>query len=280
MTIDLIFLTYNRIDYTKLALASLLADPTEEFSLTIWDNASTDGTQDFLSSVNDPRIVEKVFSEENIGLRGPINCLFSQSSADLVGIVPNDILVTPGWTRSLALAHADVPEFGIIGCWHLGEEFFDESRARHKIQKFGDHQVLRHPWTGGAAGLVKLKAVRECGLIESNGTPSYWRRMALKGYVNGYYYPLIYVEHMDYPWSKHFAFANNLERWTQISICAGGHGWGSFEEPKAWHKVVVGNILDDPWDVKYYVGWRRKVRGIRRRMAYFIWSVQSWLSSL
>lgn len=43
MTIDLVFITYNRLDYTKLALASVLADPREDFSLTIWDNASTDG---------------------------------------------------------------------------------------------------------------------------------------------------------------------------------------------------------------------------------------------
>jgi len=44
MTIDLVFVTHNRLEYTKLALASVLADPSEEFSLTIWDNASTDGT--------------------------------------------------------------------------------------------------------------------------------------------------------------------------------------------------------------------------------------------
>jgi len=48
MTIDLVFITYNRLDYTKLALASVLADPTEEFSLTIWDNASTDGTVEYI----------------------------------------------------------------------------------------------------------------------------------------------------------------------------------------------------------------------------------------
>jgi len=44
MDISLSFITHNRLEYTKLALASVLADPSEEFSLTIWDNASTDGT--------------------------------------------------------------------------------------------------------------------------------------------------------------------------------------------------------------------------------------------
>lgn len=266
MTIDLIFISYNRLDYTKLALASVLADPTEEFSLTIWDNGSTDGAREYLSSVNDPRIIKRVFSEENVGLRGAINYLFSKSSADLVGIVPNDLLVTAGWTRPIAQAHADVPEFGLIGCWHLGEEFFDEARARHKIQRFGRHQILRHPWTGGACGLVKLKAVRESGLLESDATPPYWRRMAMKGYVNGYYFPLIPVEHMDYPWSKHFVFAGRMQEWLESGATAKSHGIRTVEDAKAWHQVVVGNILDDPWDVKYYVGWRGKLRRIKTRM--------------
>jgi len=266
MNIDLVFITFNRLQYTKLALPALLADPTEEFRLTIWDNNSRDGTREYFSSVQDRRIVERVFSNENVGLRGAINYLFSKSSADLVGIVPNDLLVTAGWTRTIAQAHADVPEFGLIGCWHLGEEFFDEARARHKIQRFKRHQILRHPWTGGAAGLVKLKAVRECGLLQSNATPAYWKRMALKGYVNGYYFPLIYAEHMDYPWSKHFAFAGSFDGWAKTSAGAQRHRFRTIEEAKAWHEVVVSNILDGPWDVKYYVGWRGKLANLRHRI--------------
>lgn len=110
MTIDLIFVAYNRLAYTKLSLASLLADPTEEFSLTIWDNGSTDGTRDDLSSISDPRIVRKVFSQENVGLKGAVNELFVKSSADLVGIIPNDFIATPGWTKTYAQPHPDVPE--------------------------------------------------------------------------------------------------------------------------------------------------------------------------
>jgi hypothetical protein len=126
--------------------------------------------------------------------------------------------------------------------------------------------VLRHPWTGGAAGLVKLKAVRECGLLESNGTPGYWRSMALKGYVNGYYFPLIHAEHMDYPWSEHFAYSDRFEEWLETSSGAKRHGIRTVEDAKAWHEVVVRNILDAPWDVKYYVGWRSKLRNAREKI--------------
>jgi glycosyltransferase involved in cell wall biosynthesis len=264
MTIDLLFINYNRLAYTKLALPALLADPTEEFSLTIWDNGSTDGTREFLASVEDPRIIRRVFSNENVRLHGAVNDVVSRSKADLMGIIFDDDFVTPGWTRPLVQAHADVPEFGMIGCWHFLPETFDYERAKHKIQKFGRHQVLRHPWTGVGAGLVKLRTMRECGPLESSRTTSYWIRMAQRGYVNGYYFPLIYVEHMDYPWSKHFAYADRFREWLSISSGAKRHGIRTLDDAKAWHQVIVRDVLDEPWDLKYYVGWRGKIRNLRQ----------------
>jgi GT2 family glycosyltransferase len=44
MAIDLVFINYNRLAYIKFALPALLADPVEEFYLTIWDNGSTEAT--------------------------------------------------------------------------------------------------------------------------------------------------------------------------------------------------------------------------------------------
>jgi glycosyltransferase involved in cell wall biosynthesis len=260
MKIDLIFIAYNRLPYTKLAIPALLADPTEEFLLTIWDNGSTDGTREYLASVEDPRIVRTVFSAENVKLNGAVNDVVDRSEADLFGIVFDDDLVTPGWTRPLAQAHADVPDFGMIGCWHFSPETFDYERAKHKIQRFGQHQVLRHPWTGVGAGLAKVKTMRECGPLESSRTTGYWIKMALKGYVNGYYYPLIYVEHMDYPWSQHFTFSDKLDKWFETSSGPKHLRIRSVEEAKAWNQVIVRNLFDDPWDPKYYVGWRAKLR--------------------
>ncbi len=268
MTIDLIFISYNRLAYTKLALASLLADPTEEFSLTIWDNGSTDGTKDYLSSVEDPRIVRKVFLLENVGLRGAVNDLFSKSSADLVGIIPNDFLVTPGWTRPLAQVHADVPEFGMIGCWHFFPDDFDYKRAKHKIQTFGRYRLLRHPWTGGGAGLVKLKTVREFGLLESNSTVPYWIQMALKGYVNGFYYPLIHVEHMDDPKSKYTMLKDekSYKAAKKTTFNINSPGQETLAGRWRWRQEVLNNLLDDPWDVKYYVGWRWKLNILKSKL--------------
>jgi GT2 family glycosyltransferase len=97
MTIDSVFITYNRLAYTKLSLASVLADPTEEFSLTIWDNALTNGTIDYLKNeVDDLRIADIILSNKNIGQTAVVNEIWSKSKADLLGKLDNDCLVTPG----------------------------------------------------------------------------------------------------------------------------------------------------------------------------------------
>jgi hypothetical protein len=66
MKVDLLYLTRNRLSYARHSLPTLLADHEEEFTLTIWDNGSSDGTRGFFESIEDPRIVKKVFSPEDI----------------------------------------------------------------------------------------------------------------------------------------------------------------------------------------------------------------------
>jgi len=69
MKIELVYVAYNRLEYTRLSLASLLQDPFQDFSIVIWDNGSTDGTREYLSEVQDPRISRKVFPDGNGGFR-------------------------------------------------------------------------------------------------------------------------------------------------------------------------------------------------------------------
>jgi GT2 family glycosyltransferase len=270
MTIHLAFITYNRLDYTKLALASVLADPTEEFSLTIWDNASTDGTVEYLKKeVNDPRISDVIFFKENIGQTAAVNKIWSNSKADLLGKLDNDCLITPGWTRILARAHRDIPKLGVVACWHFRPEDFDYERAKHKIQTFGKHQILRHPWTCGTGLLFKRETFERFGPMQGKGTTDYWLRMALAGYVNGYYYPLVCQEHMDDPRSPHTLLKSDedLQRYMPVTSGTFGilslGGWIQFLREDAMMTQVASA------DPKHYVGWRailRRLKGKLRRI--------------
>jgi len=278
MTVDLIFITYNRLEYTKLALASLLADPTEEFSLTIWDNASTDGTVEYLKNeMSDKRMANIIFSKENVGQIAAVNQVWSRSKADLLGKLDNDCLVTPGWTRILAQAHEDIPQLGVVACWHFPPEDFDYERAKHKIHTFNGHRIFRHPWTCGTGLLVKRNTFERFGAIQGKGTTKYWLKIALGGYINGYYYPFIYQEHMDDPKSKHCMLKDDesIRKYRDVTVVLREHNISTMKERWDRRKYVLHNLMCDPWDVKYYVGWRGRLRGIKRRVHNLIRSVQS-----
>lgn len=270
MKIDLIYIAYNRLQYTQITLPELLKDPNEDFSLTIWDNGSTDGTREYISSLKDPRISRTVFASENVRLHGAVNDLVKNSSAELIGMIFDDILVTPGWTRPLAKAHADIPEFGMIGSWHFPEEDFDYEIAKNKIKKYGEHQVIQHPWTGVGAGLVKLKTLREFGPLPSSRTTNYWVKMALKGYVNGYYYPIILADHLDDPRAPHTMLKTEEDFEKHIPTTVKCNGITSFEgwiESLKKDALIIQTATADP---RYYIGWRPKLRRLRNRIRRYL----------
>lgn len=268
MKIDLIYIAYNRLPYVKLTLPRLLEDPTEDFSLSIWDNGSVDGTREYLSSVEDPRIVRKVFSDQNLGLHGAVNDLVNKTSADLIGMIFDDILVTPGWTRPLSQSHADVPEFGMIGSWHFPANDFNYELAKWKIHTFGRHQVLRNVWTGVGAGLVKVTAMKKCGPLKSSRTTYYWIQMALKGYVNGYYYPLIFADHLDDPKSPYSRIRTERDFQNEPPTTAKCHNLRSIDEWNQRCRRDAYNIQTASIDPRQFIGWRSKLRNLRERIGF------------
>lgn len=272
-TIHLVFITYNRLDYTRKALASVLQDKEEAFTLTIWDNASTDGTREFLrDEVNDRRIDDVVFSKKNAGQIYPVNTVWSASRCDLLGKLDNDCLVAPGWTRILARAHADIPRLGVVACWHFMEDDFNYERARSKIVELGGHHIVRHPWTCGTGLLVKRRVYEELGPLTGTSTSDYWMEMARRGYVNGFYYPLVLQEHMDDPRSEHSHLKDEqaYQRAKAVTYNLKRHGQDTLRDRWRWRQEVLDNLLTGPWDIRYYSGWLGRMRNllIRARRLY------------
>ena len=269
MGIDLAFITYNRLDYTKLALASILADSSEEFNLYIWDNASTDGTVEYLQEmVKDKRIKNIIFSKENVGQTVAVNNIWSASKADLLGKLDNDCIVTPGWTRILSKAHEDIENLGVIACWHFFEDDFNYELAKHKIQTFGNHKIFRHPWTCGTGLLIKRKTYQELGPIKNKATTQYWIEMAKAGYINGWYYPLVYQEHMDDPYSEHSKFkTHDFETAYKNSFGFKNREIDNMEKYMNIRKNIIENLMTGSIDARSYIGWRKKLRLAKHKFA-------------
>lgn len=271
MKVHLVYLTYNRLAYTRMSLPSLLADPSEEFDLTIWDNGSTDGTADYLKNeVRDRRIVEVVYSPKNVGQVAAVNDVWGRSRADLFGKCDNDRLVTPGWTRTFAAAHEEIPELGAVCAWGFWPDDFDEERAMHKIQAFGRHRIFRQVCIDGSCVLFKRSAYLALGPMEPPSTSAYWLKMARAGYVLGFYYPLVYQEHMDDPKSDHSVIVDEAsyqeaKKVTFIINCPGRETLPDFWR---WRGEVLQDLHDNPFDLRSYQGWRLRALRIRNRLKH------------
>jgi len=276
MNIAIVIPTHNRLSYTQKVIPCLLTDPTEEFELYLWDNASTDGTPEYLKSINDPRIKAVYLSNTNQGQVGAMNWAWSQTQAELVGKLDNDCLPTPGWTRIFAAAHRDIPQLGAVAMWHFFEDDFDYERAKHKIQEFNGHRIFRHPWVAGSGFLMKRKTFLEQGPWKTGdrvGTTYYFMNMAKAGYINGWYYPLVYQDHMDDPKSKHCRI-KDAEVFDAYKNSTYGFKTSQYSDLSGRirrNEEILGNLLDDPFEVSYYAPWRKK---LRKLMHYFRRSVR------
>jgi len=266
--IHLVFITFNRLDYTQKALPRILGDPTEDFDLTLWDNGSTDGTPEYLTSIRDPRICSVILRKDNVGQTVAANLTWERSSADLLGKLDNDCLVTPGWTRRLAVAHQDIPELGVVACWHYFPDEFDYARAAHKIRTYNGHTIVQHPWTCGTGFLIKRSTFQQMGPIRDKALTRYWLQLAAKGYINGFYYPLIWQEHMDDPRSAHSHLKDeaSYQAAKSVTFNINRHGQTTLADRWRWRKQVLDELLDGPSDARHYLGWRRKARILAQRI--------------
>lgn len=200
--IDILMVTYNRPAYTRLSLPRLLETCTEHMRVWLWHNGNDPETLEVVKSLaNHPRVCKFHHSPENKKIAAATNWMWSHATGDLLGKVDDDCLMPDGWAQTLERAHRDVSKFGVLGCWgFFRPEDFREDLARHKIRRFGNHRIVMHPWVGGNSYLMKRRCVEVQGLLRPKESfPDYGTRLAWSGWVNGLYYPLIHVDHMDDP---------------------------------------------------------------------------------
>lgn len=210
MDIKILMITYNRPGYTKKSLARLLDTAPENAAVTVWDNASGQETKQVLSTFEShPRIEKIVYNTTNEKLTKPTNWFWeTHRTANLIGKVDDDCLVPENWCQVLEQAHKDIPKAGILGAWCFFEEDVRYDIAQKKIAAFGNHQVLRNCWVGGSGYIMKSELLDRFGVLKKDQTfTDYCIRAAAGGYINGWYYPFFYQEHMDDPRSEHTIFS-------------------------------------------------------------------------
>lgn len=113
---SIVVLTYNNLDYTQQCLDSIYAKTVyPNYEVIVVDNASTDGTPEYLQSfaATHPN-VRVVLNGENRGFSAGNNQGVEASSGEYIVFLNNDTVVTSGWLSGL-ISHLRDPGVGAVG---------------------------------------------------------------------------------------------------------------------------------------------------------------------
>lgn len=275
--VDVLVITYNRPIYTRMALERLLETADASTRVWIWHNGEHPETLGVVRELAEhPRVHRLHHSRENVRLREPTNWLLAEARGAFLSKVDDDCLVPRGWLDTLRAAHQAEPRLGVVGCWRFLESDFVPELASRKIQPIGGgHALLRHPWVEGSGFLMKRRCVEEAGpLGPTESFTGYCLRLARAGWMNGWYHPFLWQEHLDDPRAPHSLLRTDEDFRRHRPLSATTFGAGSLAEWDARLRRSARLLQEQPWQVKYYVGWRRwlergaaRLRALRRRRA-------------
>jgi GT2 family glycosyltransferase len=113
---SVVLVTHNGLLYSKMCLTSLLAaDWASQDELIVVDNASTDGTPDYLEELRrlNP-FVRVVLNRQNRGFAAATNQGLNQAAGDALILLNNDTLVADGWRDGL-LRWLEDRQIGLVG---------------------------------------------------------------------------------------------------------------------------------------------------------------------
>lgn len=268
-TIDVLMITYNRPAYTKLALSRLLETCDANVRVWIWQNGSDPETLAVVNSLARHRYVHQYHhSIANQRLRAPTNWLFESSTGEFLSKVDDDCLLPYDWAQRLRAAHKDEPNLGVVGCWRFQKEDFVPSLAERKIRAIGGgHKILENCWVEGSGYLMKRACVKRAGLIrEGESFTSYCVRLALDGWINGWYYPFLEQEHMDDPRAPHSLLKSDADLAAYLPLSAKKSGVTSIEQWTEQLRHSARIVQAASTDPRAHTGWRRRIRSIANRI--------------
>jgi GT2 family glycosyltransferase len=178
--IAIVVLTHNRVHLLRKCVENVLlrtSDATRE--IVIWDNASPDGTAEYLRSVDDPRI-RVVISEENIGQNAYARAFRLTTSPYFIELDDDVVDAPERWDATMLDAFKRLPQIGFLAA-DLEDDPHDlASRYRHHIRPHeytlveeNGIRLLRGP-TGGGCAITSRELNERVGGFREDKKRVFW----------------------------------------------------------------------------------------------------------
>jgi GT2 family glycosyltransferase len=156
--VAVVVLTHNRLHLLRQCVENVLARTSARTSeILIWDNASSDGTAEYLAGLSEPRLTV-VAHPENIGHNGYAEA-FERTTASHLVELDDDVVDAPqDWDRMLLEAFERIPRIGFLGADLAFDEHDEASLIRHRLRadryrrvSVAGIELLEGPTGGGCA---------------------------------------------------------------------------------------------------------------------------------
>jgi glycosyltransferase involved in cell wall biosynthesis len=138
---------YNAAPFVLEAVESILGQSLQDFEVLVVDDGSTDGTDEVVDGINDPRI--RAWRQENKGKAAALNFMVSQARGQFLAIQDADDASHPSRLASLVGRLQAEPELGAVfsGHWLLidGELVAPSARRKSSEECRRDIENFRMP---------------------------------------------------------------------------------------------------------------------------------------
>lgn len=119
--VSILFTCYNHLAFIQEAWQSILDQTYPHWEVIALDDGSTDGTREWLSSLDHPQL-KVVFNEENLGTYGTLNRGLSEAKGEFIAVFNDDDLWAP---EKLASQIDLLKERTDVGLVHTNGHFID-----------------------------------------------------------------------------------------------------------------------------------------------------------
>ena len=136
--LSVVLLSYNRVDLTRRAVEQILGTTTGvDFELLVVDNASTDGTSEYLGTLTDPR-TRVLQQDQNRWFGGGSNVGLDECRGRYVLLTQNDMTFAPDSFSTLLTMGRTLPNAGCVG---IGGGFINGAGRIFEVSDWWENPV-------------------------------------------------------------------------------------------------------------------------------------------
>jgi GT2 family glycosyltransferase len=184
--IAVVVVTHNRLHLLQRCVDDVLGRTSEATrEIVLWNNASDDGTREYLDALEDPRL-RIVHHPENIGTNAYAPA-FAMTTQDYLVELDDDVVEAPGgWDAQMLDAFRRIPKMGYLSANLVDDpndsasqyiKYLREERNAYTRREVEGIAILEGP-TGGGCTMTSRELYERVGGFRQNTKLVFWHEDA------------------------------------------------------------------------------------------------------